>query len=169
MRVIVVVLRDQQPRIQMQLHFERRSTQCESRDAGVACKTEPGLRRGGGVTQEYNVVFAVRADHAEGLAVGRPMICPDQFGGEIGDLVASGAIERLEPEILDAVLANDINQGLPVRSEGQTTAQAGIRIEKLGLRLRAGVEWHEIYFLHTYTRTTCRRYGYHSCQVFAVR
>ena len=60
------------------------------------------------------------------------------------------AIERLEPEILHAVRANRINQGFSVRSEGQTDREAGIRIEKRCLRLRSGVERHEIYFLHTW-------------------
>ena len=62
-----------------------------------------------GVADEDDVGLGVATDEAEFTAVEGPMKVAYFFRLEIGDLLAGGTVERLEPEVEDSTVANWID------------------------------------------------------------
>ena len=75
-------------------------------------RTLDGL--GLGFFQQYDVGVGVAAEHGEFAAVEGPVDLVDAFGFEVGDLLARGAIERLEPEIIGVLVTEGIHHGFAV-------------------------------------------------------
>lgn len=116
----------------------RRSSLCGSKSA-------PG---DAGILEEHYVGFGVRTQNAKGLAVGRELKHLNCVGLEIRDLASAGAVQRLEPEIFDAILANGINDGAPVGCELWTTRNSGVRLKRLYRGFWARIERDEHNLLH---------------------
>jgi hypothetical protein len=57
----------------------------------------------------------VEAAQYKTIAVRRPEKAADLFGLEIGDLVASRAVQGLDPEVIHPVVANDLRDGFAIR------------------------------------------------------
>ena len=70
-----------------------------------------------GVAEEDGVRFVVAAFDGDFCAVFGKVELVDSFGREMGELVRSGTIERLHPEVADAFLVDGIDNGLAVRSK----------------------------------------------------
>ena len=50
------------------------------------------------------------SQYAEGLAVRRPVEIDNQLGVEICDLAARGAVQRLEPDIVNSIFPDGVGQ-----------------------------------------------------------
>ena len=71
--------------------------------------------RGYGIAEEDYVGVRVLAKHPQGFTVRREMKGGELFGWEVCDLAACGAVEWLEPEIVDCVVADVVEEGFPCR------------------------------------------------------
>lgn len=67
----------------------------------------------------------------------------DRIVLKICDLVATGTIERLEPQIIDAIFSNGIDDRLPIRHKGGGARNARIGIEQLHRRVWSCIERNE--------------------------
>jgi hypothetical protein len=48
----------------------------------------------------------------------------DVLRGEVRDLVSSRAVERLHKNVIQALIANDLGHGFPIRSEAHRVGEA---------------------------------------------
>lgn len=79
----------------------------------------PSLRKSAsrsliGVADEHHVGFAVAADDGELFAIEGEVEVADEFGFEIGELLAGRAVERLQPEIVGIPITDGIDNALSV-------------------------------------------------------
>ncbi len=58
-------------------------------------------------------------------------------------MAAGGPVERLQPEIVDSVIADVVEEGFPVWCIERTARNAGIGLEQTNLGFGALVEWDE--------------------------
>src|SRR5580704_15319744 len=79
------------------------------------------------------------------FAVERPAKLENMFGGEVGDLLAGGTIERLRPEIVRSSAAHGIDDGLAVRRKTNMAAAWPLEVE--ALKQRARIDGHNREFL----------------------
>src|ERR1700746_3188010 len=70
-----------------------------------------------GFLQQHHVGIDMAAQNAERLAIRRTMELKNLFGVEVGDLTARRAIERLNPEVIDAVFTNCVGHRFSVGRE----------------------------------------------------
>src|ERR1700723_171175 len=76
------------------------------------------LALGAGVAQQDHVGIETAAEDGEGFAVGGPgEAAAALFGSELGDVVAGAAVDRLEPDVVDAVFADGVGERLAGRGE----------------------------------------------------
>src|ERR1700743_2178656 len=85
---------------------------------------------GGGVVGEDGVGCAVRAEDGEGFSVGGPAEVDDLVGLEIGDEAAFGAVDRLQPNIVGAVLQNEDGNALAFGVETHSNCVWSSRVAK---------------------------------------
>src|SRR5271155_3685854 len=108
--------------------------------------SEKAALLGAGVVQQDYVVFVAGGEHADGLGVGRPVKRANAVGLQIRKLMAGRSVERLQPQVLDAVLADRIDESLAVGSKAWSViGNAQIWLKEPRLRLRAGIERHQDY------------------------
>jgi hypothetical protein len=69
----------------------------------------------GGIAEDHSVGFVVAALDRDFCAVLGKAELVDAFGSEMGELMGSGAIERLHPKVADTFFVDDIHNGLAVR------------------------------------------------------
>jgi hypothetical protein len=75
----------------------------------------------------------VAADEGEFGTVGRPSeAVADVLGSEIGYLLSGGTVERLEPEVVDVMVADGIDDGFAIGTEADRSRRRTLEIEKLG-------------------------------------
>ena len=73
------------------------------------------------------------ADEGEFGTVGRPgEAVADVLGSEIGYLLSGGTVERLEPEVVDVMLADGIYDGFAIGTKADRSRRRTLEIEKLG-------------------------------------
>ena len=71
------------------------------------------------VLDEHHVGRGIATYQCQALAVQRPLVGADFEGIEVGQLVARAAVQRLEPQIVHALLADGIHDAFAVRGEAQ--------------------------------------------------
>ena len=72
---------------------------------------------GRGFLEQDDVRIRVAAEDAKTLAIGRPVKREDALGIEVGDLVAGSASDRLNPDVIHAILGDRVGYELPVCRE----------------------------------------------------
>ena len=100
-----------------------------------------GLRtRHTDVTNKHDVGFRMRTEHSENLAVVRELNVIDCIRAEIRNLMAPGSIHWLEPQIVNPLVANGINDCLCVWRKARIPRNARIGIEYTPLRFLPRVQ-----------------------------
>src|ERR1700691_251719 len=69
------------------------------------------------VANQDHIGVVVTANYGQLLAIKRPVKVPDAFGGEIGNVPAFGTVERLQPQIVDTLVAGGVNHGFAIMAE----------------------------------------------------
>jgi len=90
--------------------------------------------------EEHYVGVKVGAHDGQVFTIGGVGVEADGVIGEICDLMAGGAVERLQPQVVGAVVVDDIGDRLAVAGELGIGDEAWIGIEELDLRVGACVE-----------------------------
>jgi hypothetical protein len=67
--------------------------------------------------QEYYIEIIVAADHTQLAAVERPVKVTDVFRFEVGDLLSWRTVEWLEPEVINVLVTERINDSLAIGCE----------------------------------------------------
>ena len=83
------------------------------------------------------------AKHPEGFTIGREMKGGELFGWEVCDLAACGTVEWLQPEIVDSIIADIVEEGFPVWSVERAAETRGLGWRKTNLGFGALVERDE--------------------------
>lgn len=92
--------------------------------------------------EHHHVGSVVSAGHGESLAIGRPLEVGDAFRSEVRDLVSGRTVEGLGPDVIHALIANDVGDGLSVGSAVHDIGEAcrgypWIGLKQSGRRLSA--------------------------------
>src|SRR5271170_5863184 len=98
------------------------------------------LRRRSCVVQQHNIGLVVGTHNTEGLAVGRKDKELDRIALKICNLASLRSIERLPPQVVGSVLANQVNECLLIGRKYYMPRTTWIRIKEFDLRLGAGIE-----------------------------
>src|ERR1700720_4067639 len=135
---------------------ERTKSCCaEINKVGVRTVTKRGqaalhmnLAGGAGVAEEDYVGIEAAAEDGEGFAVGGPgEAAAALFGSEPGDVVAGAAVDRLEPDVVDAVFADGVGERFAVGREMDAAGEVRVGRNQLACALGSGIEADERNFL----------------------
>ena len=91
------------------------------------------LSRSAGVAQEDYVGDNVHAGDGERLAVGGELKRADTIGREVRQAMTRRAIERLRPDVADAVFDDVVGDGLAIRSDGNGKGDVSARDREISL------------------------------------
>jgi hypothetical protein len=80
----------------------------------------------GGVVEEDGVGFLGAALEGELRAIRRKYETQNLVFGEMGHLAVRATIERLQPEIVHALFANQVDDGLALRCEGDLAGKSAL-------------------------------------------
>ena len=91
----------------------QRRSRTRSSTSALRLRTNLGL----GFLEQDDVRIGVAAEDAKTLAIWRPVKREDALGIEVGDLVAGSASDRLNPDVIHAILGDRVGYELPVCRE----------------------------------------------------
>jgi hypothetical protein len=123
---------------------------------GICGERNALARRSVGIARQHDVGLGVRTQDADRLSVRRVPECGDRVRREAGQLAAGRAIQRLEPQVVRAVIANGIYDALAVRTELWRARNARIGIEHALRRLRSRIQRHQSDLVCDVSRTARR-------------
>ena len=92
------------------------------------------------IAQQHDVGLDVRAHNSEGLAVGRKQMVLDRVALKIRDLAAGRAIKRLQPQVVCALLVDNVDQPFSVRCKFRGLRKTGVGINGSDLLIGAGIQ-----------------------------
>ena len=91
------------------------------------------------IADQDDIRVGVAAHQSDFAAVRGPVEVPDVLRLERGELFARGAVQRLLPQVVDAIFANHVKQRLPVARElDQTRRPRALKRYQLGGGLSLG-------------------------------
>ena len=91
----------------------QRRSRTRSSTSSLRLRTNLGLE----FLEQDDVRIGVAAEDAKTLAIWRPVKREDALGIEVGDLVAGSASDRLNPDVIHAILGDRVGYELPVCRE----------------------------------------------------